>query len=520
MSKVLRFNKLYWRWFAASPLALACHHDRIVAPEASYAVSVASGDLQRAPAGSVLPMPLVVTVRDPGGVTVKGVTIIFHVTRGATTGAHMLDSVSVTTTDGVASAQLQLGTTLDTTVVTAFPAAAPQRSATLRATATTAPVLVSVSPTTFSSGDTVTLAGTGLAGGMATFAGVAAVSLAGGTATQFRAVVPACLSSGPMNVQAAVGAAPTNVISATYQLRAVPLAPPPLTSVTVSSALLGSCMTLAGNGATYLIVAQFATVGTPTDTFLWHLGASAGSAAAAAVAGQRRLRIATNDVQRALDARMRLAERLNAPQARAQAAAMRAAHPLFALAPAAPPAVGSLRSFHVIAALDNSSFTEVTARLAFVGTHLLVYADTTPNGYTDAQLTLLGAQFDQTLYPIAVSAFGSESDVDGDGRVLVLLTPKVNALVRAQDCATHGYASGFFNPNDVQLGNVGSNKAELFYGLVPDPGGIYSCAHDSVAVKSVIVDSFMHEMQHMISYNQACACARWASQRTPGSMKG
>ncbi len=68
-------------------------------------------------------------IRDPFGVTVKSVTVIFRVTRGATTGARMLDSVSVTTTDGVASAQLQLGTTLDTTVVTAFPAAAPQRSA-------------------------------------------------------------------------------------------------------------------------------------------------------------------------------------------------------------------------------------------------------------------------------------------------------------------------------------------------------------------------------------------------------
>ncbi len=51
-------------------------------------------------------------------------------------------------------------------------------------------------------------------------------------------------------------------------------------------------MTLAGNGATYLIVAQFAAVGTPTDTLSWHLGASGGSAAVATVAAQRRLRTA------------------------------------------------------------------------------------------------------------------------------------------------------------------------------------------------------------------------------------
>jgi len=151
------------RLAAAALTAFACHRERVLAPiEASYALSIVSGDQQRAPAGSVLPDPLAVLVRDAAGVPVKGVRVVFHVERGASAGSAMLDSIGVTTPAGVATARLELGTALDTTTVVAHPALAAGRSITLVAVATAAPVLASVTPSTFGAGDTLTLRGNGL----------------------------------------------------------------------------------------------------------------------------------------------------------------------------------------------------------------------------------------------------------------------------------------------------------------------------------------------------------------------
>src|ERR1019366_7611218 len=113
-------------------------------PEASFTLSVAGGDMQHAPAGSVLPAPLAVLVTDAAGVPVKDAHVLFRVLRGAATGSRLLDSIGVTSASGVATALLQLGSALDTTIVSAFPVPAIGRTVTLRAVATAAPALTSI----------------------------------------------------------------------------------------------------------------------------------------------------------------------------------------------------------------------------------------------------------------------------------------------------------------------------------------------------------------------------------------
>ncbi|HEX8944974.1 MAG TPA: hypothetical protein VF785_17695, partial [Gemmatimonadaceae bacterium] len=98
---------------------------------------------------------------------------------------------------------------------------------------------------------------------------------------------------------------------------------------------------------------------------------------------------------------------------------------------AALPDVGSLRDFRVIfGALGSFSSSTVSARLDYVGANLLLYVDTLApaNGFTSAQLQAFGQYFDQTLYQIDVAAFGAPADVDGNGRVIMLLSPSVNRL--------------------------------------------------------------------------------------------
>ena len=47
-----------------------------------------------------------------------------------------------------------------------------------------------------------------------------------------------------------------------------------------------------------------------------------------------------------------------------------------------------------------------------------------------------------------------------------------------------------------------SNRGEVFYSLVADSAGTLSCAHSVASVKASVPVTFIHEFQHMISYNQ------------------
>lgn len=162
------------------------------------------------------------------------------------------------------------------------------------------------------------------------------------------------------------------------------------------------------------------------------------------------------------------------------------------------------RDFSVLASLsDATKFAKINTALRFAGTHVLLYVDErTASIYTDAELTALGVQFDEQLYGVDRAAFGAESDIDGNGKVIVLLTPAVNALVSASDCATFGFATGFFYGFDLASTAPESNKGEVFYAMTPDPQGTYSCAHTKADVAALLPATFVHELQHMISYGQ------------------
>jgi hypothetical protein len=275
----------------------------------------------------------------------------------------------------------------------------------------------------------------------------------------------------------------------------------PYAAVTVSSALVGSCVTIPGNGATYLVVGEFASVGDPAGAVNWQIGTTASGGVADAVS--RSLRFAgDNPARREFETRLRVIERSIAPRARAEAMAARSAGTRLSAATAPPPAIGSTRDFKVVAALDGSSFTSATGRLIYAGDHVLLYADTVGQGFSDAQYVSLGALFDKDLYGIDVKAFGSTSDVDQNGRVIAFFTPKINELVGPSSCAFAGYVTGFFYGTDLLVSDPNSNKGEIFYSYVPDSTGAFSCPHTAASVLSVVGGTFLHELQHMISFNQ------------------
>jgi len=190
------------------------------------------------------------------------------------------------------------------------------------------------------------------------------------------------------------------------------------------------------------------------------------------------------------------------------------APPGAALAPARAasprPVVGDVRSFEVCDTLTCASFRTVTATAKTVSGHAAIFVDNAApaGGLTQADLDALGALFDARLYAIDTTAFGRESDIDGNTVVAVLMTNVVNKLVTQQQCASQGFVTGFFFGFDIDTSAAGfwtdtrRNHGEVFYTIVADPNGTLSCAHSASQLQRLVPVTFVHEFQHMISYNQ------------------
>jgi hypothetical protein len=254
-------------------------------------------------------------------------------------------------------------------------------------------------------------------------------------------------------------------------------------------------------GAQYLLVLA-STTGVRSSTAIQgpyllrasNPGAAAAAPAPTASAGARALAVPRRSAAREFDALLRQRERelLAEPGARL---ASRDTTPGPALT------VGDVKDFKTCSNLTCSAFTTVQATLRYVGTHAAVYIDNTVpqnDPLQDADFAELGTAFDTRHYPIDTTAFGRESDIDGNGVVEILMTDAVNSLT--PDC-TDGRVIGYFFGGDL-VNNPNSNHGEVFYTLVPAPAnGTCKVISRRTAVDN-LKPTLIHEFQHMISFNQ------------------
>ena len=286
----------------------------------------------------------------------------------------------------------------------------------------------------------------------------------------------------------------------------------------------GTDVTLQGGGASYLIVPQYATGSAVNRATAYQLGIASGTSATLTAAGAPSLSVAPaisfeNSGPRTTDGHAR--QRLFDAALRADAE-QKVAHGVWkAIAPGggirrvAVPAQGTITRFHILSSESPVQFTAVGARLEYVGTYILLYVDTLspPNGFSSSQLQAFGQLFDQTLYPLDLQAFGTPSDIDQNGHLIVLLSPVVNALTPKASCATEGFVGGFFTGNDLASTDTSSNQGEIFYSLAPDPNGTVSCSH---TVNDLLLETpatFLHELQHLINFSQHVVAHRGSAER-------
>ena len=174
------------------------------------------------------------------------------------------------------------------------------------------------------------------------------------------------------------------------------------------------------------------------------------------------------------------------------------------LATVPPPAKGDQKSFSVCRNANcDAPFVSVTATAQHVGAKVAIFVDNAASvtqQYSTTELQNVGTLFDNFLYPIDTTNFGRESDIDNNGVVYVLLSPQINKLSGSCN-STNSVILGYFFSVDLEPGQTGSNAAEIFYSIVPDPVNP-TCTLSKAFALDNLPPTFIHEFQHMISYGQ------------------
>src|SRR3954468_14535232 len=181
---------------------------------------------------------------------------------------------------------------------------------------------------------------------------------------------------------------------------------------------------------------------------------------------------------------------------------------LAAEVPAAAEAAGTgdHRSFCVGPALDFSRHLRKPATRAASSAYADLYVDDDDlSHYEGPLLASLAAALDQRVWPAVTQAFGAPTDVDGNGKVLVLITHELGAHLNG------GWLIGYFGNADLirsrddssDCGNGGSNHGEIVY--LNDLRNGESNGYPAAELLSTVYPATVaHELQHLLNFERRC----------------
>ncbi|WJP98078.1 M30 family zinc metallopeptidase [Macrococcus bovicus] len=153
--------------------------------------------------------------------------------------------------------------------------------------------------------------------------------------------------------------------------------------------------------------------------------------------------------------------------------------------------VGDSRTFNTVNISTNQA-ESTRAQLQYAGTKALVWV--ADSNVTQADAEKLGKEFDANIAPLIHNNFGTESDVDGNGKVNILLYDIKDGFGEQ----SRSYVGGYFSGRDL-LNVAGSNKGEIFYmDTYPSMGYVDKTKKDVTQIYSTVA----HEFQHMVNFNK------------------
>lgn len=150
------------------------------------------------------------------------------------------------------------------------------------------------------------------------------------------------------------------------------------------------------------------------------------------------------------------------------------------------PGLGSMRELNVTV---GSSSSTIVGEVVSAGPHAVVIRDTThPTSLDGPFAEQFRSDFENVILPRARQVFGTEPDLDGNGRISLVFS----RLTREQGVA-------FFNACDLAgsfEGCAGSNAGEYLY-LTP-PDAIAPPYNTASAIKEILT----HELSHLLHFNR------------------
>lgn len=514
-------------------LLSACRSDKTAGPgPVPAAIRTEAGDAQSGLVGAALTVPLAVVVTDKDGKTIAGARVDWDVGPGSGT---VSPASSAADARGVASTVWTLGTTAGTARVTAqVNGVTPVVFIATVVTGPAALLVASPEAAFLNVGDTVRVRGSlrdqfgNTIGGQAiSFStldpSLASVSTAGlvtaiavGTA---RVIAEAAgrADTVPVTISPS-GASACGVLAGRVLAVGEVFIPPP------GSASVSTCLTspaLVNGEYALTLVSTTTTFGTSSPVDLIAIGNTGPTVAALTTTVTNPFAPASTDasisetaalssVRAAELARREIEQRELTPlvsEARAWMASRTTEARTANAVSAADVKVGDVLRLNVNANVACTNADTKSGRVAAVGSKSIVLSDTDnpTGGYTDAEYANIAATFDTLVYPMDTTAFGSPSNISGYGKIILFYTRAVNALTPTGAGFTIG---GFFFARDLYPKTArnglsacaGSNEAEMFYLLVPDPNGTVNTnrrTKDEVTLLNL--NTIAHELQHLIN---------------------
>jgi hypothetical protein len=277
----------------------------------------------------------------------------------------------------------------------------------------------------------------------------------------------------------------------------------------------GICLGAGASGSDYALVTFF---GNPDQSILGQVnvtahGATALSTPDAAPLGdvfattQRGVSLGArvSDAQEQFDLKLRrIAQTKLAPLVPGARAAMRS-RARFNVIPSNP-TVGQILTLNANGTDPCTTPINIGARVVTISTTAIIVADTAnpPGGFSDSDYAAFATTFDTLINPLDVQNFGAPTDIDHNGKVVILFTKEVNKLTSR---GSNGVVGGFFFDRDLFPltsnaefeGCPTSNFGEMFYVLVPDPNAVFSDKRTASDVLSLTPGTLAHEYQHLIN---------------------
>ncbi len=479
------------------------------------------GDGQASQPGDLLPSPLKVRVQRRGnGAAVEGARVRWEIMEGP--GARVDPTVSVTDSIGMAVARLTLGAVLGTYRVQASVRGMESSPVDFSAEAILVPTLDHVPAQPVQAGDTILLQGSNFGllpeKNVVTFSGVRGRVISS-SPTELRVEVPGCLLARGYQIRVRIGALTTNPANLNVAGGGSSLLLDLGEDLVLDASRGFNCFHLpSAQGSLYLAMPLSTSTLGDADHGFSFVGLTADGLSPAPTlpapvsarewGGQGSPVPSLGPgftVEGVLDAQDRWDEVLRSLEAELLASTAPLSPPSRLRKTGQPaevsslPELGERRTFKVLKV--DGGFARVAARVRYVSDHALVYVDekVPGGGFTDQDILDLAREFEDPVYPTITGAYGSESDLDDNGRVLILFTAAVNRLTPP---ASDGFVGGFFYGLDLMEGRAGSNEGEIFYAMVPDPAGEEGPAIGRYTALTTIPAVLAHEFEHMVHFNQ------------------